>query len=268
MSGTSLRFVHISDTHFGTTKDYLYHGRNSYNLAEKIIAKILELPVLPDFVIHTGDVATDKEGLSYDLACEVLKRIKCPVYSVPGNHDDVPSMRERFPISAKVNLLSGPDRLTYLFDIKGVRILVVDLHHEDDTDPSGYAYPAELDLLRKECAKGSSPLIVFSHFPILPIGAPWIDRNLLVQNGEEVHKILMSAGNRMRGFFSGHVHQNVQVVRDGILYSTVGSTCFQFGGWGCDEMITYQLDSPPTFNFVEVTGASTIVHQYVIDEWE
>ncbi|WP_281255698.1 metallophosphoesterase [Desulfamplus magnetovallimortis] len=67
------RLVHITDIHF--------HGDESY--LKKIVSIINNLS--PDFVCFTGDLVDEKEKLNQAL--NILEKINCPLFGVPGNHD-------------------------------------------------------------------------------------------------------------------------------------------------------------------------------------
>jgi predicted MPP superfamily phosphohydrolase len=67
------RFIHFTDLH--------HKGDRSYLLS--IVDKINALS--PDFVCFTGDLIED--GMHLPEALELLRKIKSPIYGVPGNHD-------------------------------------------------------------------------------------------------------------------------------------------------------------------------------------
>lgn len=71
--GRSVRFVHFTDLHFKGDESYI----------ERVVQKINALS--PEFACFTGDIVENSQYL--DKALEILGRIKCPVYGVPGNHD-------------------------------------------------------------------------------------------------------------------------------------------------------------------------------------
>ena len=75
-------FVHLSDTHIGPTTEYGRHGKISYPAAAKAIEVVNNLPVKPDFVIHTGDVTTDPTAEAYALVVELFSKLDLPVYYV------------------------------------------------------------------------------------------------------------------------------------------------------------------------------------------
>lgn len=67
------RLLHFSDLHYKGNKAYL----------ERVIRRINESS--PDFACFTGDIVEDAIYLSEAL--DVLSKVKCPMYGVPGNHD-------------------------------------------------------------------------------------------------------------------------------------------------------------------------------------
>lgn len=258
----AVSFVHISDTHIGPTAVYNRFGHVSYPCAERLVEIINNLPVTPDFVIHTGDVVTDPDPDSYRLAADLLAQINVPTYYVVGNHDTAVDIRNYMSMGTHQSLSDNPDLLTYAFDVNGVRFLTIDARAGDEIDPSGMLSDEQLAIVEREVTTGDSPLVVFMHYPALPINAPWMDRKMLILNGEKLHQALLPARDRLRGVFYGHIHQNMQVVRDGISYNSVASAFSQFTAWATDEMFGIDRDHLPGYAFVQLLPEQTIVHQH------
>lgn len=257
-------FVHISDTHFGPTRVYERHGFRPFPCAEALVAAINKLPQRPNFVVHTGDVATDPDPAAYRLAREVLGRLEAPVYYVTGNHDTAVSLKKYLPMGPKQDLSDDPNVLSYAFAVKGYRFVVLDMRGPDEIDPHGLLSPEQLTVARQEARPEGPPLTIFMHYPIQPLNSPWMDRNMLVVGGPELHRALLPARERLRGVFYGHVHRSMQTMRDGILYVAVPSTFAQFTAWPQDEVVVPDTAYPPAFNFVHLLPQQTIVHQHVI----
>lgn len=257
-------FVHISDTHFGPTREYARHGFRPYPYAEAIVETINRLPQKPDFVVHTGDVTTDPDPAAYRLAREVLGRLEAPVYYVTGNHDTAVLIKKHLLLGPKQDLSADPNVLSYAFTVKGYRFVVLDMRGPDEIDPHGQLSPEQLAIAQQEAQPEGPPLTIFMHFPLHPLNSPWMDANMLVLGGEALHQALLPARERLRGVFYGHVHQSMQTWRDGILYTAVASTFAQFTAWPQDEDVTPDPAYPPAFNFVHLLPQQTIVHQHVI----
>lgn len=254
-------FVHLSDTHFGPTKEYGRDGKLSYPGAVRVVEIVNHLPVRPDFVIHTGDVTTDPTDAAYALAAEVFARLAVPVYFVVGNHDTAVSIRSNLKMGPKTDLLD--DELSYAFEVKGHRFVVLDARAPDEMDPQGLLSAAQLAVVRREVTTGEMPLTFFMHFPIFPLNSPWMDANMLVVNGGALHEILRPARERIKGVFHGHIHQSLQIMKDGICYTAVPSTFSQFTAWPTDETAVRDPDYLPSYNFVQyLPDGQTIVHQH------
>lgn len=258
----TVSFVHISDTHFGATKDYGRHHQLSYPHAVKLVETINSLPIKPDFVVHTGDVTTEPDAAAYALAAEVFAALQVPIYYVTGNHDLSGMIRQFMPLGPLTWLIEDEDILCYRFEVKGCRFLVLDGRGADEIDPHGILSQAQLAVVKQETAVAGPPLTIFVHFPVLPLNSPWMDENMLLLNGEALHQALLPARARLRGVFHGHIHQSLQITRDGITYTAVPSTFAQFTAWPTDVTVGYDPDYLPGYNFVQLLPEQTIVQQH------
>lgn len=262
MSQMPLYFVQISDTHIGPTAEYHRHGHYSLPCAQRVVEVINTLPKRPDFVVHTGDVVTNPDPLSYQLAAMTFAKLEVPIYYVNGNHDQAADLRHFLPMGPVVKYGRDPSRLSYVFEMKGWRFLVLDARGPDEIDPQGRLYLSDLDLLAAEAAADGPPLTVFIHFPVWPLNSPWFDANMLIQNGGLLHKALLPARDKLRGVFHGHVHQPMQTVRDGITYTSAASVFAQFAAWPETSEPQYDPAHDPGYNFVHLLPDQTIVHQH------
>ncbi len=255
-------FVHITDSHIGPSRDYQRLGHYPLPCAESAVALINELPVRPDFVIHTGDIVDEPDPRSYRLAETTFSRLNVPIYYVNGNHDRAVDIRHFLPMGPRVEFAGGSESLAYAFDVKGYRFLVLDGRGPDEITPHGILSEAQLALLRQEAQAAGPPLTIFVHFPALPMDSPWMDENMLLINGMAFHEALRPAANRLRGIFYGHVHQHMQTFRDGLLYVSAASLFAQLGAWPSDINIRFYPERSPGFNFVHLLPAQTIIHQH------
>ena len=254
-------FVHLSDTHFGPTEEYKRQGHRSLPYARHVIDMLNRLPTRPDFVIHTGDVTTHPTKAAYRLAAETFAALEIPIYYCTGNHDRSADIHRYLNMGPKVDCQPGTDTLSYTFEVRGERFLVLDARGPDPIDPHGLLSAQQREVLRAEATPDGPPLCVFTHYPALRLNAPWMDANMLIFNGEEMHQALLPARERLRGVFYGHIHNSMQTIRDGILYCAVASTFAGFTTWPTEEMIRADHAAMPAFNFVQCLPEQTIIQQ-------
>ncbi|MDX1415275.1 MAG: metallophosphoesterase [Candidatus Promineifilaceae bacterium] len=255
-------FVHFSDTHIGPSPGFSSHGRLALPYAQRLIDVVNGLPSKPDFVMHTGDIVNDPHPESYALAAEVLSKFHAPIYYVNGNHDRRNDIRKYLEMGPMEWLGENPDDFTYVFELKGFRFLVIDARGPLTIDPQGQLSESQLAIVRREAAPDGPPLVIFIHYPVLAMNSPWMDTNMLITNGEELHQALLPARQRLRAVFHGHVHQPMQIIRDGIVYVAAASSLAQFAAWPVDETIRHDLQAPAGFNFVHLLPQQTIIHQH------
>ena len=261
MSTRPLYFVHISDTHFGPAKDFTRHGHAPWPCAQALVQIINNLPAKPAFVIHTGDVANNPHPTAYELAAATFAQLSIPIYYVAGNHDDVQDIRHHLPMGQKQDLDSS-QRLSYIFEVAGYRFLVVDAKGPKEIDPNGLLPDSQLEIVRQEAAANGPPLTIFMHFPVLHMDSTWYDENMLVLNGAAFHQALLPARDRLCGVFFGHIHQPMQIMRDGIVYISAASAFSQFAAWPDALDPSTNPEHLPGYNFVHLLPQQTIVHHH------
>jgi Icc protein len=255
----TLRFIHISDTHINPDPAYRlpeadYHPLDS---ARALVEEINALPFPVDFVLHTGDVVYDPDPRAYEAAGALLGQIKYPVYYLAGNHDDGEMLQQ--VMLQKDEILAPFD---YQFEVKGVQIVCVDSNGPAQR-PAGMITDDQLARLQGIAkAKDNRPLVVAVHHNVLPNGAPWWDGFMRLSNGEDFHSALLPARERLRGVFHGHVHQSVDMYRDGILYSSATSSWYQIQCFPRQTETLADRLTPPGFSVVTVTPVQSFVRRY------
>lgn len=260
-----LTFVHITDSHLGPDRAFAMHGQNAYRSLERLVGLINDFPQPPDFVVHTGDVSNDRSAESYALAAELLGRLRVPLYVVNGNHDDRALLRK--VLGAPGHPSGDPAApLDYAFEVRGERFVVLDAHDPSAVpDPQGHLRPDQLAWVRAEAVPDGPPLTVLLHFPLFPMGSPWLDANMLVDNGLELHAALLPARGRLRGVFCGHLHSSVQVARDGITYTSAPGGLFQYDWRPWHERPRPDPDFPPGYSLVRYFDGQALATQHTFD---
>jgi len=259
-----LTFIQISDTHLGPDRDWDFYGQNPRRHLEQLVCLIKTFPQAPDFVIHTGDVSTDKSAESYEIAQAILADLNVPLYLVCGNHDDRALLRTYFDAPHAPDGDPGAP-LDYSFEVKGERFIVVDGTNAAVREPLGLLRDEQLAWVRSEAQPDGPPLTVFLHYPPFTIGSTWYDENMPLVNGVELHRALLPARDRLRGVFFGHAHHSYQIVRDGITYTCAPSSVSGYAWRPWDATPEVDHAALPGYNVVHVFADQVVVHGYTFE---
>ena len=280
-----LRFAHISDTHL-TPGDHTEMRMDHYSprvlalinavraqhpdaashenptvlpsvATKRLIEEINRLPFALDFVLHTGDIMTDATADEYEYTKEILRTVNYPLYFIPGNHDDTAGIQR---------VLVGVDEVKptydYVAEINGVQLVCVD-SATNGVDHGGRLSDDQLAWLDGLCsAGGDQPMIVAIHHHIRKFDSHFIDF-FGTENGDAIHAILRKAGPRLRGVFSGHIHQAIDIYDDGIFYSFVQAAHMQSNLFpAIESMGAHPVTPNPGFSIVTVTSERTFVRRF------
>jgi predicted phosphodiesterase len=165
----------------------------------------------PDFVINVGDtiqggVDEIAEDEWRDLRPIWQRYSHYPLYFTAGNHDVFSDT------SRQIYERESRRPSFYSFDYQEAHFTVLDNSRTSDLAPD------QLDFLRRDLEqnKGKRPKFIFFHRPY------WI--TLLISGNTQfpLHQIAKQHG--VEHVISGHGHQFVRIVRDGIAYMEVGSS--------------------------------------------
>jgi 3',5'-cyclic-AMP phosphodiesterase len=259
MSEILLTFVHISDTHISQHPSYnTDFGEVTTLVGVKALVKQLnKLPFEPDFVLHTGDVAYNPDPTAYITCKEILGKIKYPIYYVAGNHDDHISLHENLQQS----WINPQGKMYFDFELNGVQVIIANTN-DPVNYPAGQVTEDQLEWLSQLCsADDNRPLIIAEHHNLLPVGIPWLDTYMRAANGEDFHKAILPARDRLRGVFFGHVHQNLDIERDGIHYYSTVSSWFQLEGYPGLVESKPDASAEPGYSIVTITKNQTFVRR-------
>lgn len=256
MTQPLLRFVHISDTHIHPDEDYNVHyaAYTPMKGVRPLLDAIDALPFTPDFVLHTGDVAYDPMPSAYAEVQMAFAHLRVPFYVLAGNHDD----------PAALASLYREKSVRFNTEINGVQLVGVD-SNAPVPPPRGRVTEADLEWLAQICrANDPRPLVLAVHHNPLPIGSPWMDEFMRITNGEALHAALFPARQRLRGVFHGHIHQNLDVMHDGILYSAAASSWCQFHSYtqASHTDVVSAREELPGFSVVSIYPQQTVIRRH------
>ncbi|WP_445767007.1 metallophosphoesterase [Rheinheimera sp.] len=189
------RLAQITDCHLVADIDGSYKQvKPAAHLAAIVRSLVADSP---DAVLLTGDVTQDHSNESYQLLAELMAPLICPVFCLPGNHDDVGQLTalcQQRPFRPERNL-----------QLSGWQLLL--LSSKGDT-PAGVFLPTEQQWLTAQCQRSVQPAIwLFCHHHPLPLNC-FIDKH-----GQQHQAALWQAianEPRIRGIAHGHAHYAYQ----------------------------------------------------------
>ncbi|MBN1291187.1 MAG: metallophosphoesterase [Candidatus Latescibacteria bacterium] len=247
------RFAVMSDTHF-TALPSTYEGtwwnrtteRFSDIMGEALVTLVHKLT--PDFVIHCGDFVGVCSQKSYEFGSDIMNRLGCPWYMVPGNHDTWCSetrnlIRDQFDIAN--------NGCTYMRDKENIRFFFLDVsawYNEDsgispvldhDAYKSGRIKgmgPFESDIvwLDKSLVNTHTPAVLITHAPLefkhtypvstfphgKPVKGPQSEPSEFIPDiiNRTKLKNIIEKHNNLKVCFAGHWHINDVFMENGIWY--------------------------------------------------
>ena len=211
-------FVQISDSHIGFKK-----AANPDPVAtlREAVAKIRNLPVKPQFVLHTGDITHLATPEQFDTAQSVLSELGVPVRFVPGEHDILNGVDPR-PYLDRFGAGTTGDGW-YSFDAGGAHFIGLNtvLHLADRG--MGSLGDDQLGWLKRDLAglPASTPIVVFSHFPMWALYPDW---GWDTSDGAAAMALLRRFGSVT--VLNGHIHQIQQKIEGNVTFHTARSTAF------------------------------------------
>lgn len=238
-AGDPLRLVQITDTHLKREPGGKLVGMDTDNSLAHVIDLVLAERANSDLVLGTGDISDHGSEEAYVRAAEFFSRLGAPVVWLPGNHDD----------AAAMNLVLGESG-SLVRAARGGNWLIVMLNSQIPGEVGGELGAEEIEWL-KVCleqaeAAGLHCLVCLHHQPV-PMGSNWIDTQMVAD--QDVFFATLSDYTCVRGVLWGHVHQQLDVERDGIRMMSTPSSCIQFAPRNHDFKID---DVAPGYRWLEL----------------
>ena len=193
--------AHISDTHIAL--DTPDADRRISDL-ERTITDINSLDILPDVIVHTGDVAHNGRADEYAVVADLLGRARPPVYVMVGNKDNRTTLREAF--SSATDLPADLPFVTYAVDDFPVRLIMLDTL-DPQSNKGDFCLERATLLAEMLNTKSDKPIAVFAHHPpfeILVGPEPW---NFTTDDAMSRLCKGLQASTQIAGIFCGHVHR-------------------------------------------------------------
>jgi 3',5'-cyclic AMP phosphodiesterase CpdA len=211
-------FVQISDTHIGFNKDANPDVNTTLTQTIDIVNGMAQQP---DLIIHTGDITHLSKPAEFDLAQQMLSRLRATeLHTVPGEHDTTdPTVTEYFNRFGK----ASDNRGYYSFDHAGVHFVALINVLQFKPGGLGTLGADQLAWLATDLKSrsASTPIVVFAHMPLWTIYEPW---GWGTGDAEQLMNQLRRFGSVT--VLNGHIHQIVQKVEGNMTFHTARSTAY------------------------------------------
>lgn len=239
--GDTFRILQISDLHLFAEDTGSLLGINTQQTFQQVLQMAVNDSFKPDIIVLSGDLSQDMLPAAYENLANALKIFSCPIYWIPGNHDNFTTMSQVF---AKSQLKSDKTILTP----NGWQIVL--LNSQKPGKVEGFLNAQELEHLKKGLSNSSyqHSLVMLHHHPI-PVDCGWLEP-IGLNNAEGFFAILSEFKERLRAVVFGHIHQEFEMEKEGIKYLAAPSTCIQFKPH-CKEF-TLDTERAPGYRCIEL----------------
>ncbi|QXO65850.1 MULTISPECIES: 3',5'-cyclic-AMP phosphodiesterase [Morganella] len=238
--GAAVRILQITDTHLFAGETDTLLGINTLNSYHAVLDAIAKQQLPADLIAATGDLVQDQTTRAYQRFTDGIARLPAPCVWLPGNHDYQPSMAKELAaagISSSKQVLLGEQWQILLLDsqVQGV--------------PHGELSDDQLIWLDNCLAQqpGRHTVVMLHHHP-LTSGCTWLDQHSL-RNSHMLAEVLTRYQN-IEAILCGHIHQDMDVMWNGIRILATPSTCVQFK----PHCTNFTLDTAaPGWRYLELT---------------
>lgn len=232
--------VQLSDTHIRKPGE-LAEGRvdTAAGLA-RAVTVVNGLPQPAAAVIVTGDLVDSGKPAQYEHLRELLAPLACPVYLLPGNHDDRDALRHAFAADGYLQQ-GSPTYIHYAVELDGLRLVFL------DTSVKGAAHgeldDAQLaDLDATLAARPDVPTLLAMHHPPFKTFIERMDDYGLRQGGLGLAEVLARHAQVDR-IVCGHLHRSISARFAGCLAMTAPSTAHALAfDLGADAPLAFTLE--------------------------
>jgi predicted MPP superfamily phosphohydrolase len=211
-------FVQISDTHIGFNKAA---NPDVAGTLTQTIDIVNAMPEQPALIIHTGDITHLSKPAEFDLAQQLLSRLRATeLHTVPGEHDTTDeTVTEYFNRFGK----ASDNRGYYSFDHAGVHFLALVNVLQFKAGGLGTLGQEQLAWVAADLKhrSASTPIVVFAHMPLWTIYEPW---GWGTGDADQLMSQLRRFGSVT--VLNGHIHQIVQKVEGHVTFHTARSTAY------------------------------------------
>lgn len=192
---TSALLIQLTDLHLLADPAEPLGGCYNQAALDAVLADIEQRYPAPDGLVLTGDLVHDETPAGYQRLARQFADLPCPVWAIPGNHDDPAAMNRHLTgIRLRGPALIGAWQL-HLLDSRIAG------------SPAGRLGQPQLHALQDALDRSpATPALVACHHPAAPVGAGWLDAMRLADGDRLLSQL--AARPQVHALISGHVHHS------------------------------------------------------------
>jgi len=205
-----MSLLHLSDVHVTDPESAIAQFADGEHRLEAVVDHVVEAGVPLDAVVLTGDLVDHGTPQEYERLLAQLRRLPCPWFPLPGNHDDRGQLRLALGAHTPAPL-PGDGPCNYAVDLPlaaggEVRLVMVDSSQPESHD--GRWTQPTLDWIERTLGAGPDrTTFVFTHHPPVPTGLWHMDYG--GAHGGDALERVVAAHPQVELVACGHVHRRL-----------------------------------------------------------
>jgi 3',5'-cyclic-AMP phosphodiesterase len=218
--------VQLTDPHIVPPGRLLAGAIDTPALLAQAVAAAIALR--PEAVVMTGDLVERGTADEYEHLRGLIAPLSCPVWLMPGNHDDIPTLRAAFPDHPELAQPTDPALAPFVLwqrDLGGMRLVALD--STVPRRPHGALCPQRLAWLHATLAAAPDvPTLVAMHHPPFATGIAHMDA-MGLREGAAALEAVLRHHPQVERVICGHLHRAISCRFGGTLVMTAPSTAHQ-----------------------------------------
>ena len=259
--------VQLSDTHVRLPGELAYRRVDTSALLARAMAAVNALPQPADAVVVTGDLTDSGRADEYAQLRELLAPLSCPVYLMPGNHDDGAVLRRAFPDHAELAQRPCGERVCWAVDVKGLFLVALDSTVPHATH--GELEDEQLEWLDRTLAtRPLVPTLVAVHHPPFATRIGHMDDVGLLHGADALARVI-GRHRQVERVIAGHLHRPIECRFGGTIAMTGPSIAHQVVlDLAPDAPAMFRMEPPAFLLHVWAPPAPLVTHLAYVDAYD
>ncbi len=255
--------VQITDLHMRPIDKLFCQIVDTNGLAFNAFSALKPLSAQIDGIVITGDLTNDGAESEYAGLAHQLTQLDCPVFTLPGNHDN-PALMRKLLTNAGPLENGAEDKIYYAVQVGDLTLICLD--SSVPGEPYGNLGSTQLSWLEAQITSCDTPVVIALHHPPIATGLAKMDA-IGLRDSPAFQKIIEKAPCVSR-IICGHVHRPIFANFAGVTVTIAPSTAHQLAldltGMNPPE---FSLEPPAYFLHHYTKNAGLITHMAYFESY-